>query len=803
MIDDAGTSQDTGHDTPDWGEIPDAAWSVPCHQTHPNPGKPNHDKPEIVDPPFHGAPIGGFGAGTIGRTYRGDFARWHLHTGRHTYRSLPACAQAIAIRQGASCLDAFALGPTPDGNALSSWTFVTRGIHYHALYPFAWFEGSAARSAVRWRLTQFSPILPNCYRETSLPVAVFRWHLHNATDDPVTVTLLFSWENGSIVSPGEPLESGVLHRVTSNDPGVLWMGRSGVDPKTDEDGAFAISSDGGDSFHLPIFDPEGSGEEVWQALMDGRMAEYPERFTPGWGRSAGALGVNVELAGGESREAAFSLAWHFPVTRFGSGRGWYRRYTRFYGRGTGRGEPDDPACRLAIDALAARDEWEREIRTWQAPILEHRSPALAGSLFNSLYILADGGSAWENGDVEDDTKRTRVPHIPGSRKVGRFSVLECFTYPYYATLDVRFYGAFPLLFFWPELERQVLLQYAEAAALTDEQNREMVHVQETARRKLAGTVPHDLGSPNEDPWGKVNAYDDIDPNRWKDLGPKFVLLAARYLSHVGWEDRGFLRGVWPAVRSAMAHLSSQDRNDDGLPEHEGIPDQTFDKWPMTGASAYTAGLTIAALNAAAEIATWCGDQGAAKRYTNWRRKAVRTRAKKLWTGAGFKYDCSPEGSGTVMAAQLVGDWAGTIAGLPQALGKNETRGTLEKIWEACAIEVDGKLWGLANGGATGENDPPKNRHAREVWPGVNYAVASHLVLAGLHDKALTLIDALARVIQNDRPYVFTTPEAWDANGNYRGMMYFRPLTIWAVEEALRQATHVADLPPFLGSLANE
>jgi len=31
-------------------------------------------------------------------------------------------------------------------------------------------------------LEQFSPILPNNYRESSYPVAVYRWHAENPTD---------------------------------------------------------------------------------------------------------------------------------------------------------------------------------------------------------------------------------------------------------------------------------------------------------------------------------------------------------------------------------------------------------------------------------------------------------------------------------------------------------------------------------------------------------------------------------------------------------------------------------------------
>ena len=40
---------------------------------------------------------------------------------------------------------------------------------------------------------QFSPILPDNYRETSYPVAVYRWYAQNPTNHAVTVSILLSW----------------------------------------------------------------------------------------------------------------------------------------------------------------------------------------------------------------------------------------------------------------------------------------------------------------------------------------------------------------------------------------------------------------------------------------------------------------------------------------------------------------------------------------------------------------------------------------------------------------------------------
>ena len=69
-------------------------------------------------------------------------------------------------------------------------------------------------------------------------------------------------------------------------------------------------------------------------------------------------------------------------------------------------------------------------------------------LFNELYYLADGGTLWE-------------------AVSGRFACLECFDYLFYETLDVRYYGAFPLAYFWPEIEKATMRGFARAVNQED------------------------------------------------------------------------------------------------------------------------------------------------------------------------------------------------------------------------------------------------------------------------------------------------------------------------------------------------
>src|SRR5688500_18920226 len=82
----------------DAGElIPAVAWKRAMGEPLDKPGveKPSIEYPHTDDGYFQGAPVGGFGAGTFSRTYRGDFARWHIKAGVHKYQSVPANQFAV------------------------------------------------------------------------------------------------------------------------------------------------------------------------------------------------------------------------------------------------------------------------------------------------------------------------------------------------------------------------------------------------------------------------------------------------------------------------------------------------------------------------------------------------------------------------------------------------------------------------------------------------------------------------------------------------------------------------------------
>ena len=189
---------------------------------------------------------------------------------------------------------------------------------------------------------------------------------------------------------------------------------------------------------------------------------------------------------------------------------------------------------------------------------------------------------------------------------------------------------------WPELERRGIRDLLTTVALADPEHVTIEATGMDAVRKLAWTVPHDVGGPDEDPFVRSNRYRFQDPNIWIDLAPKLALQVWRDV--VLLDDRPLVREARPIVEAALRRLARRDSDRDGLPDHRGIPDQTYDTWPMHGASAYGGLLWLGALRAAEELARLDGDDDAADAWRSAFERGQASFERTLWQGAFYAFD---------------------------------------------------------------------------------------------------------------------------------------------------------------------
>jgi non-lysosomal glucosylceramidase len=781
--------------------IPKAAWKRAIGLPLENPGGKKPGLGDMIDDGYwQGAPVGGLGAGTFSRTYRGDFARWHIKAGVHKYQTVWA-NQFAMYQKSAGSPEGVAQVLTaahPRNHALASWKWdypVGAG-DYYALYPKSWYDYRWDKFPAHVTLEQFSPLLPDNYRESSYPVAVYRWHADNPTDHAVTVSVLLSWTNmlgwfrdysGNM---HDSLDAGNVNHWVDTPEGAaghmlgIVFDRVHVRPVEDEwDGQMAVATLGSPGVEVSYqttfrTDADGSnptqtdGGEIWKSFAsDGRLANSDLSWVSGGEHLGGALAVRFTLQPGEKRVVPMVIAWDLPIVQFGSGRKWYRHYTNFYGTsGTN-------AWKIARDGLLHATEWSDAIDAWQAPYVQDESKPLwyRGELFNEMYILADGGSLWGRPVASD-------PETPNT-----FGFLECFDYPFYATLDVRFYGSMPLAKFWPDLDKQVLRQFAKTVPenLT-EKSIWIWKTQQTGKltfriRKAPGAVPHDLGVPQEDPFLQVNAFGWQNTNDWKDLNSKFVLMIYRDWVFTGKKDKAFLTDTWPAVEQALTHLEQYDHSGDGLPQNDNYPDQTYDVWIVHGESAYCGGLWLGALRAAEEIARVLGDTSAATRYHAMFAKGQATYIAKLWNGEYFRYDTLSEYRDDIQADQLAGQWYANMTGLGDLVPRAMQIKALQKIYDFNVMKFAGGEMGAVNGMAPDGSLIKTNEQVQEVWTGTTFGVAALMLGDGLKDQAYRTAWGVYHTTYETEGYWFRTPEAWEIDGHYRASMYMRPAAIWALE----------------------
>ena len=780
---------------PKWPKIPAAAWrrrfDAPTDLGQRGKLPTTHDGGAL-----QGVPLGGIGTGGIGRDWQGNFRRWTLKPGALKHFTEAANGFAVFQQVTGEPPSATVLQPrTPENHALGAWKWPAKPIDggYAGLFPKAWFIYPAgARHPVEMVCEQFSPVLPHRYELSCTPVGVFRWHLRNTADRPVTIGLMFSWTNlngwfsdytvdkprrvnGGNFNQGFAVPTGEGRAV-----GVL-LDRAAADAvRPDNTGQWAIAAQATDRITVArtiTFSARGTGADIWENFAASGAVPNDESqwlASPGFIETdnqviAGAVSASVTLKPGEVIAIPLVLAWDLPTVQFGAGRRHWRRHTHEYGRSGSN------ATAIVARAFDQADAWSVDIDRWHAEVID-RAPSLVSVrvLLNDLFLMVDGYTVWTDGVAS---------HVPPQSEDGRpfFGLIECPDYPVYDTLDLWVYGSFAIARNWPELERLVLRDYARWITHDGGWFR---HVPRNNRRFPAtqpGIAPHDLGAPEEDPGVLVNAYEYQDPSIWKDLPAMFVLTVARDV--ISFNDDTLLADCWPAVVAAMTRLATFDRDGDGLIEHEETPDQTFDNIPMRGPSSYCGGLWLAALGAAAVLARRRGETEPAMVWEAMREQGRAAFDSSLWTGGYYRFDRDSPYADAVFIEQLFGPWFADLLGLPPVVPREKARRALQTILaknysEEGVANISGFAHEIAAGAA--KYGDPMNQSS-EVLTGINYSLACQLWHYGLESESAQVLRAVHDQLYKDRGLWFRTPAAYDpGQPTFRAILNMRPLVLWAL-----------------------
>lgn len=367
-----------------------------------------------MDVSSRGVPLGGMGAGSIGRSYKGYFQCWQLFPGQCEENPVLANQFSVFISRSDGKKYSTVLSPRPEilkgstSPGIESWDWNLSGQNgtYHALYPRSWtvYDGEPDPD-LKITCRQISPFIPHNYRESSFPVAVFTFTLMNSGKSSADVTLLFTWANsvgGKSEFSGNHSNSKMM--VRNGVHGVLLHHRtaSWQIPVT-----FAIAAQETDEVcvsECPCFLISGNykgftARDMWDELKKyGSFSRLDNNGTTPPSEPGSSIGASVAatvtVPPAATRTVTFSLAWACPKVKFHSGRTYNRRYTKFHGT-----DADTAAANLVHDAITNYCYWESQIEDWQKPILEDRKlpPWYPVTLFNELYYLNAGGTVWTDG----------------------------------------------------------------------------------------------------------------------------------------------------------------------------------------------------------------------------------------------------------------------------------------------------------------------------------------------------------------------------------------------------------------------
>ncbi len=265
-------------------------------------------------------PLGGIGSGMICIGGAGAFASVSLQHQPNILNE-PILFSAISVRQGdgkpnvARVLE----GPVSEwkifglegaGSGSGGKTFGLprfQAAKFSTRFPFADISLSDSLIPLEVKITGWSPFIPGEADNSSLPVAGVEYHFSNPTDKIIKATYSFHAENFLTMGPDK------TNRVSRSKHGFCLEQRAHHDrPWTA--GYFNAWIDDEAATVNPAWFRGGwfdSKTMVWKSIQNGEMIDQPA-FTEGDSSKGGSLYLPIKLAPGEKKTVTLKWAWYIP-----------------------------------------------------------------------------------------------------------------------------------------------------------------------------------------------------------------------------------------------------------------------------------------------------------------------------------------------------------------------------------------------------------------------------------------------------------------------------------------------------------
>jgi uncharacterized protein (DUF608 family) len=234
-----------------------------------------------------------------------------------------------------------------------------------------------------------------------------------------------------------------------------------------------------------------------------------------------------------------------------------------------------------------------------------------------------------------------------------------------------------------------------------------------------------------------------------------------YREHLTSKDDSFLKEHWSSIKKALLYLIGHDGNADGILEDS--QPNTFDI-DFFGPNTFIGSLYLGALRAGEEMAIEMGDADFAKMCRQIFEKGRDNTMAQLWNGEYFiqvvdekahkEYQYGPG----CLSDQVFGQgWAHQV-GLGHLYPARNVKTALDSVWKynfstnvsaynavwkperPFAVENEAGLFICTWPKGGRQKDPVRYRD--EVWTGIEYQVAGHMIWEGMVDEGLSICKAV-------------------------------------------------------------
>jgi len=627
-------------------------------------------------------------------------------------------------------------------------------------YPFAQLHLSDARLPVEVLLEAFNPMIPLDTDDSGLPVAVLEYTIASRATAPLEAAVAFSMMNpigaAAITLSGGRRAPHFGQNINEfrREAGVagIFMSSKKYPPDSARFGTLALLTRDGDLSYRLRWEHGAWWDEFhkwWdEFLLKGR---FPNNSAPpsqdGFTEYA-TLATHFVLEPGMSRKVTFVLAWHFPNVEINwSGDDKVRGMVLKNHYGTRWPSAWEPG-RYVLDRYE---------------VLRRRSEAYRDALYSSTLPPAVIDAVSSQASII----RTPTVMVLEGKKTLAFEGCndDSGCCPMNCTHVYNYEQA--MAFLYPELERSM---------------REidfLINMREDGSMGFRTAVPLAKG-------GRV-------PFPAADGQMGCVMKVYREWQLSG--DDAWLRKLWPEVKRALEYAWKQwDADQDGV--MEGEQHNTYDI-EFYGPNTMMGTLYLGALTAAARMARHLGETETAERYEALARAGSAKLDQLLWNGEFYiqrvdernpkaaKYQY---GEGC-LSDQLLGQWFAEVVHLGKLLPPDHIRAALASIFRYNFRESfedfpnaqrlyalnDDKGLLLCSWPKGGRPELPFV-YSDEVWSGIEYQVAAHLIYEGMVKEGL----AIVRAVRERHDGIRRNP--W--NEFECGSHYARAMASWSLLTAL-------------------